>query len=148
MLFEQIGKKAKIINYTASMMHFLLYRKSTSIRHFEQCNKQLSNPICQNCDGSIKTLLDVGNQQHAVYYNSFIQIINFHGLFCNALMCRKTGACRILVPLRYFPFTVFITQSQVMYQFSKCDVDLFRIINFSEFALVFDRFRLQARTSL
>ena len=35
-------------------------------------------------------------------YNSFIQIINFHGLFCNALRCRKTGACRILVPLRYF----------------------------------------------
>ena len=34
-------------------------------------------------------------------YNSFIQIINFHGLFRNALRCRKTGACRILVPLRY-----------------------------------------------
>ena len=34
-------------------------------------------------------------------YNSFIQIINFHGLFCNALRCRKTGACQILVPLRY-----------------------------------------------
>ena len=57
------------------------YRKSTSIRHFEQCNQQLSNLICQNCDGSIKMLLDVGNQQHAVYYNLFIQIINFHGLF-------------------------------------------------------------------
>ena len=42
------------------------YRKSTSIRHFEQCNQQLSNQICQNCDGSIKILLDVGNQQHAV----------------------------------------------------------------------------------
>ena len=42
------------------------YRKSTSIRHFEQCNQQLSNLICQNYDGSIKILLDVGNQQHAV----------------------------------------------------------------------------------
>ena len=42
------------------------YRKSTSIRHFEQCNQQLSNLICQNCDGSITILLDVGNQQHAV----------------------------------------------------------------------------------
>ena len=31
-------------------------------------------------------------------YNSFIQIINFHGLFRNALRCRKTGACRILCP--------------------------------------------------
>ena len=35
-------------------------------------------------------------------YNSFIQIINFHGLFRNAPRCRKTGSCRILVPLRYF----------------------------------------------
>ena len=34
-------------------------------------------------------------------YNSFIQIINFHKLFRNALRCRKTGACRILMPLRY-----------------------------------------------
>ena len=34
-------------------------------------------------------------------YNSFIQIINFHGLFRNDRRCRKTGACRILVPLRY-----------------------------------------------
>ena len=34
-------------------------------------------------------------------YNSFIEIINFHGLFRNALRCRKSGACRILVPLRY-----------------------------------------------
>ena len=42
------------------------YRKSTSIQHFEQCNQQLSILICQNCDGSIKILLDVGNQQHAV----------------------------------------------------------------------------------
>ena len=42
------------------------YRKITSIWHFEQCNQQLSNPICQNCDGSIKILLDAGNQQHAV----------------------------------------------------------------------------------
>ena len=30
------------------------YRKSTSIRHFEQCNQQLSNLVCQKCDGSIK----------------------------------------------------------------------------------------------
>ena len=30
------------------------YRKSTSIRHFEQCNQQFSNWICHNCDGSIK----------------------------------------------------------------------------------------------
>ena len=37
-------------------------------------------------------------------YNSFIQIINFHGLFRNALRCRKTGACRILVPLGYTCF--------------------------------------------
>ena len=37
-----------------------------SIRHFEHCNQQLSNLICQNCDGSIKILLDVGNHQHAV----------------------------------------------------------------------------------
>ena len=47
----------------------LKYHKSTSIRHFEECNQQLSNLICQNCDGlvlSIKILLDVGNQQHAV----------------------------------------------------------------------------------
>ena len=73
--------------------------KALSIRRFEQCNQQLSNLICQKCDGSIEILLDVGNQQHAVY-NSFIQIINFHGLFRNALRCRKTGACRMLVPLR------------------------------------------------
>ena len=33
--------------------------------------------------------------------NSHIQIIKFHELFRNALRCRKTGACRILVPLRY-----------------------------------------------
>ena len=33
--------------------------------------------------------------------HSFIQIINFHGLFRNALRCWKTGACQILVPLRY-----------------------------------------------
>ena len=37
-------------------------------------------------------------------YNSFIQIINFHGLFRNAPRCRKTGACRILVPFRYLQF--------------------------------------------
>ena len=36
------------------MAIFPLYRKSTSIRHFEQCNQQLLNLICQNCDGSIK----------------------------------------------------------------------------------------------
>ena len=34
-------------------------------------------------------------------YNSFLQLINFHGFFRNALRCQKTGACRILVPLRY-----------------------------------------------
>ena len=34
-------------------------------------------------------------------YNSFIQIINFHGFFRKAPRCRKTGTCRILVPLRY-----------------------------------------------
>ena len=34
-------------------------------------------------------------------YNSFIQIINFHGLFRNCSEVPKTGACRILVPLRY-----------------------------------------------
>ena len=34
-------------------------------------------------------------------YNSYIQIINFRGLFRNALRCRETGACRILVPLWY-----------------------------------------------
>ena len=34
-------------------------------------------------------------------YNSFIQIINFHWLFRNAPRCRKTGACRILMSLRY-----------------------------------------------
>ena len=37
-------------------------------------------------------------------YNSFIQITNFHGLFRNALRCQNTGACRILVPLRYTCF--------------------------------------------
>ena len=35
---------------------------------FEQCNQQLSKLICQNCDGSIKILLDVGNQQHAGHF--------------------------------------------------------------------------------
>ena len=39
-------------------------------------------------------------------YNSFILIINFHGLFRNALRCRKTGACRILVPLQYNAFVL------------------------------------------
>ena len=54
------------------LKHFILfnnldkYRKSTSIRHFEQCKQQLPNLICQKCDGSIQILLDVGNQQHAV----------------------------------------------------------------------------------
>ena len=42
-------------------------------------------------------------------YNSFIQIINFHGLFHNALRCpppqKKNGACRILVPLQYQSLT-------------------------------------------
>ena len=37
----------------------------------------------------------------SVIHSSFIQIINFHGLFRNALRCQKTGACWILVPLRY-----------------------------------------------
>ena len=32
-------------------------------------------------------------------YNSFVQIINFHGLFRNVLRCWKTGACRIMVSL-------------------------------------------------
>ena len=40
-------------------------------------------------------------------YNSFIQIINFHGLFRNALRCRKTGACRILVPLQYIKVPIY-----------------------------------------
>ena len=44
-------------------------------------------------------------------YNSFIQIINFHGLFHNALRCRKTGACQILVPLRYLPL-LHVSQPQ------------------------------------
>ena len=50
------------------------YRKSTSIRHFEQCNQQLSNLICQNCDGSIKILLDVGNLQQEIPRAIVIQI--------------------------------------------------------------------------
>ena len=58
-------------NFATKYLHKIIhssamYRKSTSIRHFEQCNQQLSNLICQNCDGSIKILLDVANQQHAV----------------------------------------------------------------------------------
>ena len=32
---------------------------------------------------------------HVISCKSFIQIINFHGLFCNALRCR------ILVPVEY-----------------------------------------------
>ena len=40
--------------------------KNTSIRHFEQCNQQLSNLICQNYDEGITILLDEENQQHAV----------------------------------------------------------------------------------
>ena len=52
---------------TCTYMYIVvMYRKSISIQHFEQCNQQLSNLICQNCDGSITILLDVGNQQHAV----------------------------------------------------------------------------------
>ena len=45
------------------------YRKKhqySALWSFEQWNQQLSNLICQNCDGSIKILLDVGNQQHVV----------------------------------------------------------------------------------
>ena len=41
-------------------------KKKKSILHFEQCNQQLSNLIWQSCDGSMKILLDAGNQQHAV----------------------------------------------------------------------------------
>ena len=41
-------------------------------------------------------------------YNSFTQIKNFHGLCRNAQRCRKTGACRILVPLRYFHVVTFV----------------------------------------
>ena len=40
-------------------------------------------------------------------HNSFIQIINFHGLFRNALRCLKTGACQILVPIRYMHYSNF-----------------------------------------
>ena len=40
-------------------------------------------------------------------YNSFIQMINFHGLFRNALRCQKIGACRILVPLWYLQLKKF-----------------------------------------
>ena len=43
-------------------------------------------------------------------HNSFIQIVNFHGLFRNALRCRKTGACRILVPLRYSAVSLVINE--------------------------------------
>ena len=51
-------------------------------------------------------------------YNSFIQIINFHGLFRNALRCRKTGACRILVPLRYtMNKNTFITTTKDLHKF-------------------------------
>ena len=45
---------------------------------------------------------DTSNMQ--CNYNSFIQLINFHGFFRNALRCWKTGACWILVPLRYTIF--------------------------------------------
>ena len=47
-------------------------------------------------------------------YNSFIQIINFHGLFRNALRCQKTGACRILVPLRYFRSFLYVASSSII----------------------------------
>ena len=48
-------------------------------------------------------------------YNSFIQIINFHGFFSNAPRCRKTGTCRILVPLRYscIPLKANVRDEQV-----------------------------------
>ena len=36
-------------------------------------------------------------------------MINFHGLFRNDLRCRKTGACRILVPLRYTYMYIVVT---------------------------------------
>ena len=64
MFLEYQGIHVHVCNNVLSIQ----YRKSTSIRHFEQSNhyQQLSNLICQNCDGSIRILLDVGNQQHAV----------------------------------------------------------------------------------
>ena len=37
---------------TSKECHDVWYRKSTSIRHFEQCNQQISKLICQNCGGS------------------------------------------------------------------------------------------------
>ena len=62
----EINRELKTIQVASLFVTILLYRKSTSIRHFEQCHQQLSNLICQNCDGRINILLDVGNQQHAV----------------------------------------------------------------------------------
>ena len=48
-------------------------------------------------------------------FHSFIQIINLHGIFRNALRCRKTGACRILVPLRYLsPDTAHSHQNYII----------------------------------
>ena len=49
---------------------------------------------------------------NCVNYNSFIQIMKFHEFFCSALRCRKTGACRILVLLRYLfePLSVDYTR--------------------------------------
>ena len=47
-------------------------------------------------------------------YNSFIQIINFHGLFRNALRCQN-GACRILMPLRYVFFKIFHQMTGSLY---------------------------------
>ena len=48
----------------------------------------------------VRTVMEVLCCWMQCNYNSFIQIINFHGHFRNASRCRKTGACRILVPLR------------------------------------------------
>ena len=62
--------------------------------------------------------LETSNMQ--CNYNSFIQIINFHGLFRNALSCRKTGACRILVPLRY----MYIQRWLILMQWILVSVDL------------------------
>ena len=77
-------------------MNIYMYRKSTSIRHFEQCNQQLSNLICQNCDGCFKCcwMQETSNMQ--CNYNSLIQIINFHRFFRNALSAEK------LVPAEYW----------------------------------------------
>ena len=62
---QKLGEGAQG-SMTFLSMYRRMYHKSTSIGHFEHCNQQLSNLICQNCNGSIKILLDVGSQQHAM----------------------------------------------------------------------------------